>query len=238
MEPLKTIEVNDYSVKIEKVGGGVYKVFVEKNGNEVSSKYLIYDFDGYEFIATPSYLDKPVLVKFDVPVIVGPKKEKKVYILLPIEVDIAAKKGHDEITIENIKPDNLKDAWFGELHEGAIYYYYESNVFGEPEAGKRRESEVFVPVIIKNRDHEQRKLEKLLIDSYQLSIYDVNGIWISEKVEVVVEDNEIIVYYSDEPPERGAREIKRGEVNIARKGLERLLRRNLGKIKTRIFNYG
>ncbi len=238
METLKTIDINDYSVKIEKIGGGVYKVTLSRGKDIISSKYLIYDFEGYEFIASPSYLDKPVLVKFDIPVIVGPRKEKKIFILLPIEVDIIAKRGADEITIENIKPDNLKDAWFGELHEGDIYYYYESSVYGDLTSAERKESEVFVPVIIKNKDREQRKLEKLLIDSYQLSIYDVDGNWVSEKVEVVVEDNEIIVYYSDEPPVKGAKEIKKGEVNIARKGLEKLLKRNLGKLKTRIFNYG
>lgn len=238
METLKIIDINDYSVKIEKIGRGIYKMSLERNNNLVSSKYLIYDFEGYEFIATPSYLDRSVLVKFDIPVIVGPRKEKRIFILLPIEVDIVAKKGSDEITLENIKPDNLKDAWFGELHEGAIYYYYESSVFGELEPDRKKESEVFVPIIIKNKDNEQRKLEKLLIDSYQLSIYDVDGIWVSEKVDVIVEDNEIVVYYSDEPPAKGAKEIKRGDVNIARKGLAKLLNRNLGKLKTKIFNYG
>ena len=238
MEKLRDIEINKHKVEIFQVGGGVYKIVVKKNGDVVRSKYLIFDLEGYDFILSPSYLDNSVLVKFDDPVYIGGKSKKRIYVLLPIEVDVIAKKGESEILIEKIEPDGVKAAWFGELHNGGIYYFYESPVFGEPEEGKRSDSEVFVPIDIINRDSEERELEKLLIDSYQLSIYEINEVWISERVEVVIEGNEVIVNYTDEPPVRGAKEIKEGEMNVKTKGLIKLFKRNMGKLRPRFFNYG
>ncbi len=237
-DDFKKIEINNHTVEITKIGGGVYKVDVKQGKNLVRSKYLIYDLEDYEIAISPSYLDRPVLVKFDNPVVIAGKSRKKIYILLPIEVDVVAVRGNDEIDIEKITPENVKDAWFGEMHEGSISYFYRSSVFGEPDPDKRKESEVYIPVEIINRDKEARSFEKLLIDSYQLSIYDVNGTWISEKVRVEVYDNEVMVYYTDEPPAPDAKEIKRGEINVRKKGLEKLLKRSLGKIKPRFFSYG
>ncbi len=232
------IEVNNHTVEISKIGGGVYRVDVKRGKEPIRSKYLIYDLENYEISMSPSYLDRPVLVKFDNPIVIAGKSKKKVFILLPIEVDVVAIRGNEEIVIERITPENVKDAWFGEMHDGSISYFYRSSVLGEPDPDVRKESEVFIPVEIENRDREQRNLEKLLIDSYQLSIYDVEGNWISEKVKVEVYNNEVMVYYTDEPPARNAREIKKGEINIRKKGLEKLLKRSLGKIKPRFFSYG
>ncbi len=232
------IEINNHVVLITKIGGGVFKVEVEQNGNPIRSKYLIYDLDDYEIAKSPSYLDRPVLVKFDNPVVIAGKSQKRIYILLPIEVDVIAVKGDHEIEIEKITPENIKDAWFGEMHEGSISYFYKSSVFSEPDPKKRKESEVYIPVEIINKDKEARSLEKLLIDSYQLSIYDVDGVWISEIVRVEVYDNEVMVYYTDETPAPNAREIKRGELNVRKKGLEKLFKRSLGKLKPRFFSYG
>ncbi len=238
MERVKELEINGHKVEIFKVGGGVYKIVVKKDGEEIRSKYLIFDLEGYEFFLSPSYLDNSVLLKFDVPVFIAGKSKRRVYVVLPIEVDIVARKGDSEILIEKITPENVKAAWFGELHDGGIYYFYESSVFGEPVKEERSDSQVFVPLDIINRDAAERKLEKILIDSYQLSIYDVDGVWISERVDVVIENNEVIVNYTDEPPVRGAKEIRKGEMNVRSKGLMRLIKRNMGKLRPRFFNYG
>ena len=230
------LERSPYRVVFEKLAPEVWRVQVEKDGDALSSRILILPLSAYQVYEIPAYLELPVLLVFRSPVTVGPLQKTQVYAHLPLQLEIRAQKGEEVLPVERLHPLNLKYAWFGPPHQGSLCYFYETEVSPSVEEAELGSFETLVPIEVENTDKEPRELTRVMIDSYQLSIYYYKDRLVSERVRVRIDDESVEVHYLDEPPGEGAVEIVRGALTVKEKGLAKFSVRKLGKITAMIFH--
>jgi hypothetical protein len=226
--PVK-INFEGAEVWVEPLFEDVWRIRFVREGEEELSKLLILEVKG-RIKTKPAYLDLPVLIRLESPVEIGPKSTKTFFLSLPLEVEVAVETPSGEVNIEKIMPHNLKKAWYGEPQEGDLTYFFMSPVFHSLETAGKRPGEALVPVRMRNMDESSRKLEKLMVDSYQLSLYEKDEYLVTEVIEVVFLDGEAEVDYTDEPPYSDCVEIVKGEESARKRGLMRFTKRRLSKL--------
>ncbi len=236
LEEGSTIEIGGATISVEPLFEGVWRYSVRR-GFEESSRILIFE-DGGKIVTFPAYLDLPVLLKFETPVEIGPKNRKVFFLSLPLQIEILVKTQREEMKIDQITPPSLKKAWYGQPDQGDLSYYFLSPVYYSFEKAERRTGEAILPVRVRNLDGETHTLEKLMVDSYQLSLYEKNETLVTEVIEVVFLDGEAEIDYTDEAPFDDAREIVKGEESAKRKGLSKITRRRLKKFTQELFGGG
>lgn len=222
------LKYNGYEVRLRKLFEGAWEIKVLKDGDEISSKVLLVPLEELKLREIPAYVDLPVTIKFSPPFVLAPRERRLVYATLPINIEIVVEFDGEEITLEELSIKELKRAWFGEPQKGVLSYFYESSIFNAPSEWDAEDGLTLVPLDIKNEDDAMRSIERLLIDSYQLSIYLFEERLVSEVVEITVRNGEVELEYTDRPPSRDAVELKKGEESLRRKGLTRIAKRSLG----------
>ena len=226
--PVK-IDFEGAQVWVEPLYKDIWRIRFVREGEEEISKLLILEVKG--MVKTkPAYLDLPILIRLEHPVEIGPKSTRTFFLSLPLEVEVLVETKSGDVAIEKILPHNLKKAWYGEPQEGDLTYFFVSPVYHSLETAHKRPGEALVPVRMRNMDEASRKLERLMVDSYQLSLYEKDEFLVTEVVEVVFLDGEAEVDYTDEPPFPDSVEVVKGEESARRRGLIRLTKRRLSKL--------
>lgn len=225
-----------YRVVFQRLAPEVWRIRVEREGERVSSRILILPLAEYTVYEIPAYLELPVLLVFEPQVTVGPLQQTQIYAHLPLQLEIRARRGEEEVPLERLHPLNLKYAWFGSPHQGSLCYFYETEVSPSVEEAHPKPFETLVPIAVENADAVSRELSRVMIDSYQLSIYFYKEKLVAERVKVRIDDENVEVHYLDEPPGEGAVEIVKGALTVKEKGLSRFSVRKLGKITAMIFH--
>lgn len=230
------VEVNlgTTKIKVDPVYQDVWRFDFQREGEETQTRLLILEKAG-KIVTLPAYLDLPVLLKFDTPVEVGPKNKKVFYLSLPLQVEVVVETEHDEISIEKVIPVTLKRAWYGQPHSGDLSYYFVTPVFYTLEEAEKIPGEALLPVRVRNLNDATHIIEKLMVDSYQLSLYEKDNALLAEVIEVVFLHGEAEIDYTDEAPFPDCKEILRGEESAKKKGFSKLTRRRLKRITQELF---
>jgi hypothetical protein len=226
----KSLKYGEYEVEFEKIFEEGWRVSVKRENELLRTKVLLMSLENITLRDIPAYLDLPVILSFENPIVLSPQGRLSIFATLPIQIEIIALILGEEITIEKLEPLSIKQAWFGQPHEGTLSYYFDSKIVHSPKDWKSETGEALVPLRVRNYDSELRTIEKILVDSYQLSIFKYENRLISEVVELSVKDGGIDIDYTDEPPFPGLVEVKKGEESAKRKKLVRFARRSLGKL--------
>jgi len=218
--------LGDGILEISPVGEGVFR-FVWKE----KKKILAVEGDRARVRLIPAYLDRPVLLMFTPPLELTPRGQAKMFVPLPMGVEVVLEENGLSASVFQIYPPGLKRAWFGDMESGVLVYAVQVEPV-EIQESPESPFTVLLPLEIHNQDRATHNVSHILVDTPQLSIFETpEGRRVAEVVTVRVNAEEMEVHYTDRPPERGLRELRKGEENAQRRGLNRLARRTFSRWK-------
>ncbi len=202
--------------------------FEDQSGEVLDARVVLTELEGYTLVALPDYLDLPVLIRFEEPLKVPVDTRTTLYTLLPVQYEIFVEKGNHRILLGSLSPLDLQTSWEGPPTEGELAYYFLAPVFRTLTADRIPAGTVALPLELYNASGTEQVLDHLMVDSYQLSLYEREGLLVAEVVEVhMVRDGGIEIRYTDRAPDKKAREIRRGLENVRKRGLARVASRTL-----------
>ncbi|MCB0358057.1 MAG: DUF432 domain-containing protein, partial [Bdellovibrionales bacterium] len=128
----------------------------------------------------PALPDRSLVVKPDTPFRMLPGVHAKVYVLVPVWVNVFAA-AKDNPLITTYPSVRLSDTWFGNPMEGEQCYWLSSPAKRSVAVDELAEHLVICPVSLKNSSGEQLLVEKLCLRVRWLSLFDSEGqLWANE----------------------------------------------------------
>ncbi len=226
--PETTVILGRRRVVLTRLDPDLWRVRFEADTGEVlESRLVLTDLEGFDLVALPDYLDLPVLLRFEEPLKVPADVRSELYTLLPVQYEILVETRGHRILLGTLAPMDLQTSWEGPPTEGELAYYFQAPLFRTLQADRVPAGTVALPLEIRNVSGQEQQLDHLMVDSYQLSLYDLDGILVAEVVEVHLDPHGTEIRYTDRPPSRQAKEIRRGLENVRKRGLARLTSRTL-----------
>ncbi len=222
------IEIAGKVLTIKPVANNLYRVLLRDDEREEIARLISINLEGATLEIIPDYLELPLLVKFIEAIQVLPGQEVTYYFRIPLKHEVWIKWSENKrVFLMTVTPAYLKVAWIGPLHEGELAYFYQTEVICDIEQIPEEPTKIYVPLRVVNNTKETSTLHKVVIDSYQLSVYDVNARILTEVVKIEFNEEAEEVLYTDEPPVWDAKLIKKGQETVKEKGLARIAKRSL-----------
>ncbi len=226
--PETRLDLGQRRVVLTRLDPTLWRVRFETQKDEVlESRLLLTDLENAELLALPDYLDLPVLLRFEEPLKVPPDIRADLYTLLPVQYEIVIQRDRLRLVVGTLAPMDLQTSWEGAPTEGELVYHFQTPLFQTLKAERVPPGTVALPLQIFNASGQEQTLDHILVDSYQLSLYDLEGILVAEVVEVHLDRPGVEIRYTDRAPAREAREIRKGLENVRKRGLSRIASRTL-----------
>ncbi len=226
--PQTILALGSRRVVLTRLDPDLWRVRFETDTGEVlESRLILTELETYELVALPDYLDLPVLLRFQEPLKVPPEVRSRIYTLLPVQYEVFVETRGHRILLGTLAPTDLQTSWEGSPTEGELAYYFQAPVFRTLQADRVTTGTVALPLELRNASGQEHQLDHLMVDSYQLSLYEVEETLVAEVVEVHMERHGVEIHYTDQPPAPEAREIRRGLETIRKRGLARITHRTL-----------
>ena len=226
--PETQLSLGQRRVVLTRLDAALWRVrFETQTGEVLDSRLLLTDLEGAELLALPDYLDLPVLLRFEEPLKVPPQVRADLYALLPVQYEIVVQRQNLRMVVGSLAPVDLQTSWEGPPTEGELVYHFQTPLFRTLKAERVPPGTVALALEIRNTTAEEKTLDHILVDSYQLSLYDLEGVLVAEVVEVYLNPAGVEIRYTDRSPAKEAREIRRGLENVRKRGLVRIASRTL-----------
>ncbi len=221
------VPLGDRELEIIPVGEGVFR-FVW--GDE--RKILAVEGDRARARLIPAYLDRPVLLMFSPPLDLAPRAQARVFAPLPMGLEVVLEENGLTVPVFQIHPPGLKRAWFGDMESGALVYAVQAEPVEILQEAPQSPFTVLLPLELSNEDRSPNEISQVLVDTPQLSIFETpEGYRVAEVVKVSVDAERMEVRYTDRPPRKNLRELRKGEESAELLGLNRLARRTFSRWK-------
>ncbi|RMI15118.1 MAG: DUF432 domain-containing protein [Calditrichaeota bacterium] len=131
----------------------------------------------FEFHLRPIFPDLPVVVKPEYPFRVTPEVRTKIYIRVPLWVQVRLK----DTVITEIPSVVLSHTWFGSFTDGELCYWISSAARKKIDPDPTRPFLAICPVHIRNRSDEELLVEKICLRVKWLSLYLLEDqLWANE----------------------------------------------------------
>ncbi len=220
------MDITGVKFEKERISEGFYRVGVRVEEETVVEKYYVgADFDAYDFVLRPVPTDLPILLNFSGAYVLPEKTMQRLYSPIPVEYNaVLSSGGRDEIEIGRVHLWDRKRMYYGKPNDGEFAYFYESGITKSPVT---RKDIAYLAMDIENKDKDEWILKKLLIDYNQLSLFLKDGVIYTELVKITIEDGNMELEYTDEPPYKEAELILEGLENSKKLGIYRLGKRKL-----------
>ncbi len=221
-------EIAGKRVILSKIADALWRIQVEVSGEVEENRVWASALDQATLDVRPEYLDLPLLLVFSEPLVLPPGQALTLYVQIPLRYELRARwpNGKEDILL-TLTPRHLQLAWVGPPNTGELAYYFVTHLINTLENEPQTSDRIYTPLRISNHASEPRTLERTILDSYQLSIYEMDGRLVTEVVNIRFDGEEAELFYTDEPPAWDAREIRKGRVSAKEHGLARITKRSL-----------
>lgn len=132
------------------------------------------------FILSPIFPDKPIVVKPEYPFTLVKGATAKIYVRIPVNVKLVFGQNKEKFYYE-IPSIVLSNTWFGDFMSGELCYWLSSKARREVLLEKSHLNYAICPVIITNKSNEELNVEKIRLQVTKLSLFlEDNFLWSTE----------------------------------------------------------
>ncbi len=226
--PSRTFEIAGKKVILSQIQEGLWHLRVEVGGEQEESRVWASTLEQASIEVRPEYLDLPLLLVFSEPLTLSPGQELTLYVRIPLRYELRARwpNGKEE-TLLTLTPRHLQLAWIGPPNVGELAYYFTTEFLPSLDHEPQALDRIYTPLRISNRSTSPKTLERTVLDSYQLSVFEMDGRLVTEVVHILFDGDEVELRYTDEPPAWDAKEVRKGRVSAKEHGLARITKRSL-----------
>lgn len=173
-----------------------------------------------KIVIRPAMAENPVLIIPEIPLIVAPKVQIKVYVRTPVWVQCYLKRKDHLALITEIPTVQLTKTWFGSTTEGEVCWGKKSRVPRTVDLTVQGDHHCISPIVIRNSSNEELKIERICHRAKNLEVYFADGRLWSNATRITFRDkirgsqirvqesvpeeisNEIILANAREKPEK------------------------------------
>ena len=131
-------------------------------------------------ILRPACPDRPVVVKPENRFRLAEKSDARIYIRVPIFIQIVLKEKPENVIYE-VPSVTLSKTWFGDFFQGDLCYWISSRAQRFVPAEKSEPHLVICPIHLINETAQNLDVENICLRMNNLTIYDVDGqLWTDE----------------------------------------------------------
>ena len=168
------IEREDLSLSVERAGGN-FLYQRDCRGDKVKRYLLAEDqtkvmINPVEPVNKPKALTSYLLIKFEKPVIVGPKSEYTVYLTFPVETGMYVSKNGQYMNFDIFTLSRQKYAIYGNPANGVLCKYWKSEVHSAPPSPDPLYEGV-MELKISNETTRWTKVTKAVFNAAEMKIY-------------------------------------------------------------------
>jgi hypothetical protein len=150
----------------------------------------------------PSYPDRAVVVRPEMPYSVLPGERVQFYVGVPVWIRLV---GKGDVTLAQVPVNTLSNTWFGAPTDGELAFAMRTRARREGERLDFGALRVTCPVRVKNHTSKMLTFERICIRPKFLSLYEdkEKGLWANESSVIVRSDgNWSQVAYARKPPKQ------------------------------------
>lgn len=154
--------------------------------------------------------DRPVVVRPEMPVRLGPGQATDFFVGLPLWIEVSAGPHDSSEMLCDIPSVRLSSTWFGTPQEGELCYSMRTLAHRSPEALLAREHRCICPLQVKNSSREVLSFERICLRCQHLHVYRGTTRFWSNAVRLAYRGRQEwsrIVYGRTPPEQSGATEI-------------------------------
>ncbi|MFP4051498.1 MAG: DUF432 domain-containing protein [Thermoplasmata archaeon] len=136
----------------------------------------------------PKNITSNLLIEFDNPIIIPPKKKDKIYSTFPIEIGVFIKGSKDNSPLDIFSLSKSKYTLYGDIKTGSICKYWKSSSYDDiPDVDPIREGILSLNLYNSYSDHVE--IHKVVFSAYGMKIYyDENAVSMVSKMIIKSEN--------------------------------------------------
>lgn len=188
----KVITINDDGLNIKREKEGWNLLPLNKGGLSINASGEYFQTGkSNSLVIQPALPIKPLIFKGN-NIFVSPKQKFTFFIKIPLVIQFCFSKGVPENVFKEITWKRISDSWFGEPDSGEPAFSVGNEYFLDFDTIKSKNLEAICPVIVYNNSSIALELQRLIIRTEDLTIYNNEGKIVTSVVKIEYKGKDMV----------------------------------------------
>lgn len=176
-----TISVMDVEYRLEKVSHEVMRV-VRKTGENETEKYVGLNTGNAVVTLQPVFYDLPTMVKLNQELIIGPRRDMRILVDIPIKLQLRAEMEGNSINLDELRDEHLLQSHYGPTYKGIFCNAIYSPVHTGPDSITKRDYSAAMPLTVESNYARPVSVTRVLVYMDRLMLFLMGDNLLSNRV--------------------------------------------------------